>query len=928
MKEIYDWVPWFRELAKKIAEGGETYLIEKAKQVAWGEDPPLLRYGDEGIDPFSFFYFLASKNTKNQRQPVYDSVSDVFDIESSLPDTDNGVYYIFPTPQSNAHLLFHERENFTPDLLWRLFKETVQDNPKIDPDDFKNALELKYTRVPKLTQTLFLINPEYFLPVDNLIEVLSKALGLPAPSKIENEIKDGGYEKYLSVLKKIKKVFPGCQPYEINMFLDRQKSGEIKVSDNFFHINTNVYDNRTDYWDDFKENNRVYTGGSGGATKNNWEPKQKDGKIARLIAYATPLIEKAQYTRQEIIAMASKDLRDVAENTIKAQLWRSTKDWKWNRWGKILKTDKETKVISWEETYPLIEPKPGDIILVRTGMQKGKAIGIIYENDYEKSGGWDKNSRIHVLWINKSEEQLSGLTDMHGFNNAGSGMYSAFEKTDGYKPSFHLINSLTGNFSENDSKLDPDNQQTGVNTMEYPLNQILYGPPGTGKTWNTVNHAVAIIEDKPLDEIENDKDVRQRFRELKQDGQIAMVTFHQNFTYEDFIEGIKPVLDDDGNGKIEYELSRGIFRDIVERARKNRMQWDIDELLQDFAMSIEAKLESKEKINLFSSNDRSGAMIRGIRWKDGNFQSVLLGGTVKSQFTLSGKGIKRYYDDFYKGKITKQEDIKGKEGNQHGLAKYYFPLYQKIKQFHDEEWQPEESIPVEKQNYVLIIDEINRGNIAKIFAELITLIEPSKRIGSKKDETTVTLPYSKEEFGVPNNLYIIGTMNTADRSIAPLDTALRRRFEFIEMMPDSKLVSDNIDDVDCQKLLDAMNDRIHFLLDREHQIGHTYFIDVNDLKSLETTFKNKIIPLLQEYFYDEWKKIDLVLNGNGFIEDKSEKLRKDILEKLPENKKDLGDLIDEERKIYELSDDEDKWKNPKSYKKIYQKGQDETGEAG
>ena len=210
MKEIYGWVPWFQELAGKIAEGGEAYLIEKAKQVAWGEDPPLLRYGDEGIDPFSFFYFLASKNTKNQRQPVYDSVSDVFDIESSLPDTDNGVYYIFPTPQSNAHLLFHERENFTPDLLWRLFKETVQDNPKIDPDDFKNALELKYTRVPKLTQTLFLINPEYFLPVDNLIEVLSKALGLPAWSEIKKEVENGGYEKYQSRLKEFKDAFPGA----------------------------------------------------------------------------------------------------------------------------------------------------------------------------------------------------------------------------------------------------------------------------------------------------------------------------------------------------------------------------------------------------------------------------------------------------------------------------------------------------------------------------------------------------------------------------------------------------------------------------------------------------------------------------------------------------------------------------------------------
>ncbi len=939
MKEIYDWVPWFQELAGKIEEGGETYLIEKARQVEWGEDPPLLRYGDEGIDPFSFFYFLASKNTKNQRQPVYDSVSDVFDIESSLPDTDNGVYYIFPTPQSNAHLLFHERENFTPDLLWRLFREAVQDNPKIGigSDDFKNALELKYTRVPKLTQTLFLINPEYFLPVDNLIEVLSKALGLglQVPSKIENEIKDGGYEKYLSILKKIKKAFPECQPYEINMFLDRQKSKEISVSDNFFHISTNVYDDGIDYWDDFKENNRVYTGGSGGATKNNWEPKQKDGKIARLIAYATPLIEKAQYTRRQIIAMASKELGDIAENTIETQLSRATTDSKLNRWGKILKTDKETKIISWKETYLLTEPNPGDIILVRTGIQKGRAIGIVYRNGYAEDGVYkndkfNEDAYIHVLWINKLERDFPKprQTRRHGFEKteSGSKTFLAFKKTEDYKPSFDLINSLTENSIQNGGpEPDIDDPPPETDTMKHPhpLNQILYGPPGTGKTWNTVNHAVAIIEGKPLDELEEEdrKEVKQRFDKLKEEGQIEMGTFHQNFTYEDFIEGIRPVLDDDDEN-IKYKLSEGVFRKVADRANKNRIQseqtGDMDELLQAFAESIEERLELGEEINLSPPDARSGATIRKVnRSEDGNFKSVLLGGSVTSPHLLNAGVIKQKYDAFHKGEIAKPEDIKGKTGNRQGLATYYFPLFQKIKQFHDEKWQSKESVPIKKQHYVLIIDEINRGNIAKIFGELITLIEPSKRIGSKEDETTVTLPYSKEEFGVPDNLYIIGTMNTADRSIALLDTALRRRFEFIEMMPDSKLVSDNIDGVNCQKLLATMNNRICFLLDREHQIGHTYLLGVNDLESLAATFKNKIIPLLQEYFYDNWEKIDLVLNCNGFI---------DPQPSIDSNLFKNSDLIDEERKIYELSDDDGKWEDPESYQAIY-KEQGETDES-
>ncbi len=420
--------------------------------------------------------------------------------------------------------------------------------------------------------------------------------------------------------------------------------------------------------------------------------------------------------------------------------------------------------------------------------------------------------------------------------------YTSFNNPNAKK----YIESLKGKIEKEYSKTSENNNYND----DMPINQILYGPPGTGKTYETIEKAIKIINPE-YDFNQSREIIKEEFSRLLKNGQIVFTTFHQSMSYEDFIEGIKPLKPLSSDAFMKYDVQPGIFYSICEKAKSNYQN---------------AKTENKEKLSFeeaFEQFKDTWENEPGMKFplKTEGYEFTIIGFTNTSiQFKKASGGTAHTLSI-----KTLKELYYGKEYNfNQGIGIYYPAVLNKIQSF-----KGENRTEVLLNNYILIIDEINRGNVSQIFGELITLIEEDKRLG-KTEELEITLPYSKEKFGVPPNLYIIGTMNTADRSVEALDTALRRRFSFIEMPPEYEL-SELEKEIKGHKLKDILitiNNRIEVLLDKDHRIGHSYFMfkdEDNIVSKTREAFNKNIIPLLQEYFYGDYGKIGLAL-GEGFVE--------------------------------------------------------------
>lgn len=466
-----------------------------------------------------------------------------------------------------------------------------------------------------------------------------------------------------------------------------------------------------------------------------------------------------------------------------------------------------------------------------------------------------------------------------------------------------------------------DSQNTEIPMGHVPLNQILFGPPGTGKTYATIEAALAVLDPDCL-EAQRDHRValKQRFDELVAQDRIRFVTFHQSYSYEDFVEGLRATTDE-ASGQLRYEVVDGVFKSLSEAAAAKVTQqaeapteigqrriWKMslgNTLGEDAGIYQECLAGGYVLLGYGGAIDFSGCTSReqvqerfaqagitpekpatdyGItsvtafvtRMKigdlivvsDGNFKFRAIG-------EVSGDYQFKSHPDFpgdysqmrpvkwlrqYQPSLPHTELLNG-QFSQMTLYELRSPTLdgEKLKSLLSTRLQT----GAEDGARVLIIDEINRGNISRIFGELITLIEPSKRAGAE-EALSVVLPYSKQSFSVPNNVYLIGTMNTADRSLAGLDIALRRRFVFKEMPPRPELLDDvDVSGINIGELLRVMNQRIEVLLDRDHCLGHAYLMPLktdSTLARLEAIFRNQLLPLLQEYFFEDWERIGWVLN--------------------------------------------------------------------
>lgn len=828
----FDWIPFFQELAEKLSdyENRQSDLMNVlrtadvdvgTKDRVEGEMVDLME-----IDPFSFFGLCLKYRKKDKRRAIFTKLKDYFELTAAVPSTYNGV------PNSNPQQVWlfayqHERKPEDIPLLWNLYKMAI--NKEISNQVFKKALDIKKVGTSKLTQSLFYLDPFTYLPIN--------AQTIPYLESRGVSCEFDSWEGYQNILKQvvaeIKRPF-----YEVSYdaWLENKKDkAPPLVSDLRVLIDQDQ--------EGLEERFKTYLKGF---SRSNVEFYFAQSKVllSRIpLALKDQRISYVPYGDRLHISIGNRYCL-LMDQRPKAKKWGFITDQKIDDRQATLGYDYQGGPDSF-----FYETEKGDLLI-----QYADLTVAALTNELERI-------------------EKSALIKHHNpfFEKA------IFDRS--YRN--HILNEVFG----------PKKRQQ---TMPS-LNQILYGPPGTGKTYQTKALAVKILTEEVFDDR---PDTNKRYYQLFDQGRIKFVTFHQSTSYEDFVEGIKPIMENEEEeiGNLSYSIKEGIFKQMcVEAAYEYIKQQQPGEaaakaltfgqLYENLFNRYQEQLDEDEeiKIPLKAGNEVSVINLSS----QGNF--ILQHKDGQRSYTVSKARLEKLYnaiDDFetipniytYFRSIIGGSNASAYWAILNQIVQLELPqgiptvpnavsYGDKQKAFERIDWQSIDT-NIDVPAYVLIIDEINRGNIASILGELITLLEEDKR-GGQKEGLEVMLPYSKSNFSVPPNLYIIGTMNTADRSVEALDTALRRRFSFTEIAPDPSLLKELIvEGIELETLLRTINKRIEKLLDKDHMIGHGDLIQLKDgenkISRLKHVFQHKISPLLQEYFYGNLGKIQLIL-GSAFV---------------------------------------------------------------
>lgn len=835
----FAWTEFYTEFATSLLSYADdrASLIEKVKQIYINAKMklPTLEKGNNivDIDPFTIFGLFNKGITNDNRIAILSQIKELFDISADVPTNFDGIP-VLNNMSATFYYFSGERGENDIDNLWNLFKAAISYADKQDNEaDFTKAFDLVVSQKGvswNITMGLYWIRPLTYINLDARNRKL-----------LENN--QSRFKPDIDVIKMLKRMLSAE-----NYLLLMGKVSEVMTEYEAFP------DLSFDAWKTSTEDSAAFYG--------------EDNSYWPTLAEYDPRLSK--------------------------------EDWK----KYLLEVE--------------IPNHPSPMKMLKGIMELGGEASC--KQLANKYGG---HPSVYVGCTTSLGRRIKKYFNLPPCMDGEQERFFPFpfygkpiDDEDGHSYIYKIRPKLLEALKELDlSQFNPyyeegEDEMLEATKTDVAMNTILYGPPGTGKTYNTVVYAVAIIENKPVAAIkaESYSAVLERYISYKADGLIEFTTFHQSYGYEEFIEGIKPVMDntDEDHSDIQYSIEDGLFKAFCNKsampaAKKSNLDLGLN------------KTPTIWKVSLWSTGDnptRTECLNNGhirIGWDD-------YGPDITDDTDFTENGGKNVLNSFiYKMKVGDivfscyssttidaigvvtgdyewcgnqfddglnrmrkvnwiikgiNEDIVEING---GSTMTLSTIYKLKVSLADALALIQKHLPTtvqmdEKKNHVFIIDEINRGNISKIFGELITLIESSKRIG-QPEGMRAKLPYSQQLFGVPDNVYIIGTMNTADRSIATIDTALRRRFRFKEMMPDADVLKGiNVEDISVSEMLARMNKRISVLYDREHTIGHAYFIPLRDnptIEQLAEIFENAIVPLLQEYFYEDYEKIRLVLGDNN-----------------------------------------------------------------